>query len=741
MSSSYSPPKIRRGRSRQLTTPTRARDSVLPRRTPSRPIAVQNPRDVFAVLGVDASVDDSMDIADVEPLRGESKTSTRKMSKWVPVTKKEKKRRITMQMSPGDFAATYGLVGKGFPDLQPEQAMARVADKVSGNGRYRRKRRRPNYKYARGFTRYRRRGSYSPVPGMYTRGQGGFWGDAWNAVRTPMLDIAQTGLAAIPGYGGALSAGLGAARKAGGWGAYGVANNALVNGGQGSGGVFVPPTFSDPSDTGGMTISHKDIIGNLYAPPDGGFHTQSFDINPGLEATFPWLAQIAANFQEYELVQCIVSFQSQISEFTTTTGNTGQVVTATQYDPHAKEFESFQEMISVFGSGTCKANQNLVSGIECDPAKLAGAPGKYIRSSGLEKDRDIKDFDHGKFVIGLHNFPVDLRNKSIGLLHISYTVRVRRPSITTGRGLAISRDQYIQAVNSSDLPTPTDRYTELQICDVVRTTPSTVGSSPQLHCRIYDPDNTGNLFQNSKNSIECLLTEAPAKLGKCSVTVGGIVMPFQQWNTSSTLAYLGAPLYSASSETPNVNAWGSFKGLTITFPARFSGSMSVTLRLTATNNLATCGVAVDHTGNVKPINDLMTGYHACPTPEEGVAAWDLSPCLLAAQGRNTASCVAVSNSIVSAAPASSSGTAVQFGTVDIELHVELDQATGGVNNTVSLYLLTNNTGTTAKTYLINSSLIVEEYNAGYVDRKDVPTIENIQTGAALLQARNFTYDI
>jgi hypothetical protein len=47
----------------------------------------------------------------------------------------------------------------------------------------------------------------------------------------------------------------------------------------------------------------------VYGNPDLGggviedFQNQSILLNPGLEASFPWLSQVAQNFEEYEFVQ------------------------------------------------------------------------------------------------------------------------------------------------------------------------------------------------------------------------------------------------------------------------------------------------------------------------------------------------------------------------------------------------------------------------------------------------------
>ena len=647
-------------------------------------------------------------------------------------------RTIKVQMPRAEYLQKYGPPGAKVT-LGRQQGLNRAAPLIDlpemggGGDYYSRKTRKKRKGRGKRRRRMNRWGAYDDGGGIY-QGQGGFWGDAWNAVKTPLMNVAQDGMKLIPHYGNNIANAFGTARRLGGWGSYADSKrNVLINGGSSTG--WQPPMFASPSDTGVMRISHKDIIGTVYAPADTGFHTQTYDINPGLEATFPWLAQLAANFEEYVLVQCIFSFQSLVSDFQTSTGVTGQIIGAPQYDPHKPDFESYQEMLAAHGSQSCMANQHLEIGIECDPRKLAGAPGKFIRCTGLDKDRDVKDFDHGKFVMGFNQFPEKLQNQSIGLLHVSYTVTIRRPNITSGRGLAISRDEFTQAVNESTLPdTTTPLYTGITLCNVVNTTVSTNYQDPEFISKCFDPTLIGMQYQNSKNSIRCRLEEADQILGKFEKFVGpylpdGVtrlqLVSMAQWNAAATLAFLGCPLSTTTASNnpaPPPDTYGWFQGIKITIPARYSGSLRVLFKLTLTHAVADPGICVNHTGNIKPINDMVVGYHANNVPAP--IATNEPTGSMPSRGRNTATCVTVARSKVTIAPNPNSGIQGadtipgHFGCIEMELHIEVDEATGGVNNSVSIYPLTNNIGSFTTTNIVNSSLVVDEYNAGYVDRKE-----------------------
>jgi len=87
-----------------------------------------------------------------------------------------------------------------------------------------------------------------------------------------------------------------------------------------------------------------------------------------------------------------------------------------------------------------KTTDTMLHGVECDPSKLSGTAGKYVRSQGLDPDQDIKTYDHGKFQLAIANTPATLADNTIGELWVSYTVKLRKPKYHSKEGFGISRD-------------------------------------------------------------------------------------------------------------------------------------------------------------------------------------------------------------------------------------------------------------------------------------------------------------
>lgn len=225
-----------------------------------------------------------------------------------------------------------------------------------------------------------------------------------------------------------------------------------------------PKFMSVPDESGSLMVGHREYIGDIFAPGAGSvseFTLQSFPINPGLEQTFPWLSQIAQNYEEYEMVQCVFEYVSTVQDINSANGQVGTVITATQYNPSDRNFTDKPAMAAYAHSCSGKSTDNQNHGVECDPSKLSGSEGKYIRANPVLTGEDLKTYDHGRFQLATHNIPAAMAGGSLGELYVSYTVKLRKPKFFTGRGLGLTRylavaDQSAGSGISASLPFGTD---------------------------------------------------------------------------------------------------------------------------------------------------------------------------------------------------------------------------------------------------------------------------------------------
>lgn len=276
-------------------------------------------------------------------------------------------------------------------------------------------------------------------------GRGGYFTKAWRNVIRPIGSAALTGA-----LGGARSAALNLLTGSGmytGDGAY-QSNDLVTEPGPSS---SIPEFSSSADETGALTISHKEYVRDVYGnelvrsstTATVPFTNATFQLNPGLESSFPWLSQIAANYEEYEFKQLIYTYKSIVADVSSNNGQVGTIIMATQYNPSLPPFTNKGDMMSYAHSASAKSTDDMVHGVECDPAKLSGDPGKYIRTSPVLLSEDAKDYDLGTFNFAVANTPVSFVNASIGELWVSYTVVLRKPKIVTAKGNTISRILFV----------------------------------------------------------------------------------------------------------------------------------------------------------------------------------------------------------------------------------------------------------------------------------------------------------
>lgn len=196
-------------------------------------------------------------------------------------------------------------------------------------------------------------------------------------------------------------------------------------------------------ETEAIVISNREYITDVYGPSDSTFTNQSLTINPGLQQNFPWLSQIAANYDEYEFTKLIFMYKSTIDiGNTNTAGQTGSLIMCCNYNASQPAFTSKDQMMQYHGAVAGKATDDMVMGVECDPAKTARIA-NYVRVNPVPYGEDPKTYDLGTFQYALNNCPFAMYNIQLGELWVEYECVLRKPKLGTGRGITIQKDVWV----------------------------------------------------------------------------------------------------------------------------------------------------------------------------------------------------------------------------------------------------------------------------------------------------------
>lgn len=246
----------------------------------------------------------------------------------------------------------------------------------------------------------------------------------------------------------AMNAGMQAARAYGVptqyFGRGGYTSNSLMDGGK--------PAMSGiiGGENQSVTVTHKEYIRDIYGGQTRALVNHEFQLNPGLMEKMPWLAQIAANYEEYEFKQLVFEFHSTVDPTVNSSnnGSTGTIIMCTNYNPDAPNFANKEVMMQYHGACSGRVTENLTHGVEADPSLNAGSAIRYVRTS-KPVSQSLKDFDLGKFQLVTVNLPEAYTNTQIGELWCYYTVELHKPRLFTSVYKNLARDKFFMRIEGA----------------------------------------------------------------------------------------------------------------------------------------------------------------------------------------------------------------------------------------------------------------------------------------------------
>jgi len=469
----------------------------------------------------------------------------------------------------------------------------RIYTRFTGQGTYRRRRIR-KLRSGRLRRRPKRRRPYNMGGGGLYTGRGGFFGNLWKntlgkkSFRTGLLDAAAAaGSAVKPQFASQIGMARDLARATG-IGSYGVggkekANVLINNGASRAPGV---PTFTQESDTGSVTVSYRMFVKDIFAPGTSGvsgsakgFSVEALDLNPGLEATFPWLSQVAANYEQYCMHQLIFTFVSSVSSFETDTGVTGDILMLHQANEEDRVPQEAWMMKNTHGVVSGQVIDNLLCGVECDPAKTAGDDIKFVRYEGIDETKDKSKYDKGRLVLATANCPDQLAGNKIGELWCSYTVTLSIPKVVTATAAAVRQDVFVHKDDINTRP----------LCALDETT---------VDCHLWGTDES-LVYKHVANSIGVKVAR--------ETSLASTTYPWSSGQVSGSYMLCS----DAASPGDQKHAVTS-----ITFPAGTSGDFEIDVNIMTSHSISEpqsntfpIGKAIwGAKGQVGAIDDIPTGF-------------------------------------------------------------------------------------------------------------------------------------
>lgn len=181
-----------------------------------------------------------------------------------------------------------------------------------------------------------------------------------------------------------------------------------------------PGTFG----TGGIRLQFREYIGDVTAINNpSGFNVTSYTLNPGLFQSFPYLSQLALNYEQYTFHGLAYEYVSTTSPYSTVP-NMGSVVIAHESNPDRKPYVSKFEMENSENAISTRIDNCMMYGVECADAR---AKGFLVRGSTLSIGT-LSPYDFGNLYVAT----VGVQNSgALGELWVTYDVELSRPRLSS----------------------------------------------------------------------------------------------------------------------------------------------------------------------------------------------------------------------------------------------------------------------------------------------------------------------
>lgn len=163
----------------------------------------------------------------------------------------------------------------------------------------------------------------------------------------------------------------------------------------------------------------------------GAFVNYPFSINAGLHATFPFLNQVASNYEEYCFDGLVFEFISSASPYVAGSA-LGTVIASMEYNSAMPPFTTKFTMENSAHAISARMDRSLMYGVEC--SKGSNVQNCYYVRSGAST-LPLTTTDLGTFQLALAPSTSVPANTVVGELWVTYDVVLKRPYISGSLGL------------------------------------------------------------------------------------------------------------------------------------------------------------------------------------------------------------------------------------------------------------------------------------------------------------------
>jgi hypothetical protein len=177
-------------------------------------------------------------------------------------------------------------------------------------------------------------------------------------------------------------------------------------------------------------FQHREYLGTVAAST--GFSLQKYSVNPGVSSTFPWLGQVANNFEKYKINRMSFVFNSTASDSVTNGSNSsvGVLILGASYDSADPDFASRFEMLNYRGTRSQKLSSSFQFPVD---TRMFQQQNLWVRDGPPPANTDIRLYDACTFYLATDAAQGIF---SCGELWVVYDIDLMGPKLYDTLGLA-----------------------------------------------------------------------------------------------------------------------------------------------------------------------------------------------------------------------------------------------------------------------------------------------------------------
>jgi hypothetical protein len=191
---------------------------------------------------------------------------------------------------------------------------------------------------------------------------------------------------------------------------------------------------------GPMVVCHREYVAEIIG--SAVYTSQTFNINPGLKGTFPWLSTVASNFEKYKFRYCRFAYEPESS--TTSTGSVMMAIDLDVLDPVPAS------KISLMSIKDAQRSPPWSSCVTSLPERVAEL---YTRDAAITASNyDLKTYDAGLLTVATQG---QASVNIVGELYVEYCVELHVPQLSPNSTLTAQAVNNQAATSTSPFGNPT----------------------------------------------------------------------------------------------------------------------------------------------------------------------------------------------------------------------------------------------------------------------------------------------